>query len=626
LAVGAGILDLTASTVLLIAVRYGLLVVVAPIAALTLAFTVTRAVVSPVSTSYPAMRPGVSNGRRARDSGRLEPVTFDDARHDLEAWRAEFPDDPFGADAPLRRLLMGALPAERMAALEHDASRFGRAVVDTIGPASVRYEHRAHLPELARYDSIGRRIEAVRFDPDYHRAGAAVWQSGLVAHSGTPGRAYEQAVLLYLLSLEGEAGHACPAVCTIGLARALRRTADSAIRDRFLPPLLDTDYARAERGSQFLTEVQGGSDVGANATIARPGADGTYAITGEKWFCSVADAQQFLVTARVADGPAGTRGLGCFVIPRMIDGEPNGFVLRRLKEKLGTRGMASGEIDLDGARAWPIGPVENGFRTAAGIVLNTSRWMTAIGSAGMMRRAYLEASAYARHRRAFGRPIDEFPSTRATVADLRVMWLGALHLVFALTALEDRIDSSSADDEITVYHRFLVNATKYALSVDATAAARKAIEILGGNGTIEEFSVLPRLYRDSIVYESWEGTHNVLVAQVLTDLHRMPIVDIVAERIGEVLRTNATPVAAQAHAQLDDALRDMRHSITDTDFGARHFRTILDNVMTIARVAALLDGGEDVAAEHLLRTRLVSLNPLRDTGYAARVDALAAED
>ena len=99
--------------------------------------------------------------------------------------------------------------------------------------------------------------------------------------------------------------------------------------------------------------------------------------------------------------------------------------------------------------------------------------------------------------------------------------------MFALTELEDRIDAATADDEAVVYHRFLVNATKYALSVDATAAVRSAIEVLGGNGTIEDFSVLPRLYRDSIVYESWEGTHNVLVAQVLTDLNRLPIVDVV---------------------------------------------------------------------------------------------------
>ncbi len=214
---------------------------------------------------------GVDGGAGARiwETSR---VTFEDGRRDLEAWRTEFPDDPFGADAPLRALLDRALPADRVVALARDASRFGRAVIDTVGPACRRYEHRAHLPELERYDGIGNRVEAVRFDPDYHRAGAAIWQSGLVALSGTPGRAYEQATLLYLLSLEGEAGHACPAVCTIGLARALRRAADPEIRDRFLPPLLDPDYSHAQRGSQFLTEVQGGSDVGANATDRAPAA------------------------------------------------------------------------------------------------------------------------------------------------------------------------------------------------------------------------------------------------------------------------------------------------------------------------------------------------------------------
>ncbi len=110
--------------------------------------------------------------------------------------------------------------------------------------------------------------------------------------------------------------------------------------------------------------------------------------------------------------------LGSFVVPRELDGAPNGFALRRLKDKLGTRGLASGEIDFDGALAWPVGPVEHGFRTAVGIVLNTSRWMTAVGDAGMMRRAYLEAAAYAVHRQAFGQPIGAFPAVRRTLADM----------------------------------------------------------------------------------------------------------------------------------------------------------------------------------------------------------------
>lgn len=546
-------------------------------------------------------------------------MTFESARRDFEAWRQAFPIDPYEADAPLQALLARALPVERRQALETTARSFGRDVVGIVGPSAERYEDRAHLPQLARYDEFGRQVEKVRFDADYHIAGSVVWGSGLVAHSGAAGRAFEQATLLYLLSLEGEAGHACPAVCTIGLARALRRAASPEIRDRFLPPLLQIDYHQAERASQFLTEVQGGSDVGANETVAEPRGDVVYALRGEKWFCSVVDAQQFLVTARVAGAPVGTRGLGCFVMPRVLDGVPNGFNIRRLKEKLGTRGMASGEIDLDGAAAWPVGPVEHGFRTAVGIVLNTSRWMTAVGSTGMIRRSYLEASSYAMHRRAFGGPIIEFPAIRAILAELRTSWLGALHLVFALTEAEDAIDAGTADEETVLYHRFLVNATKYACSVAATTAVRHGIEVLGGNGTIEDFSILPRLYRDSIVYESWEGTHNVLVAQVLNDLRRLPILDVIAERLSGLCRSADAPAANLAHKNLDRILDETRRAFGDADYGARHFRRILDGIMAIARVAYLFQGKQQLAAEHVLG----NLDPDSDKTTDARIDALA---
>ncbi len=471
-----------------------------------------------------------------------------------------------------------------------------------VGPAAARYEQRLHLPELARYDAIGTRTESVVFDPSYDEAATAVWASGLVALSGTPGSAYEQATLLYLLSLEGEAGQACPATCTIGLARALRRAADPDVAERFLPSLIDPDHARADRGAQFLTEVQGGSDVGANVCRAEPSPDGTtYRITGEKWFCSVADADQFFLTARVAGGPAGTRGLGSFVVPRMIDGAPNGFSLRRLKDKLGTRGLASGEIDFDGAVAWPIGPVEHGFRTAVGIVLNTSRWMTALGDAGMMRRAVLEAVAYAHHREAFGRPVEEFPAVRRTLADMTATTAGALELAFALTGLEDAVDAGTADEADVVYHRFLVNVTKYVLSVQATDVVHSAIEILGGNGTIEEFSVLPRLYRDAIVYESWEGTHNVLVNQVLNDLRRLPIVEEVTRRLGGCLdRAPGSAVALTVRPLLGATLDAMRRSRDDPAFGDWHFRRVIDRIGILAEVVHLVEAGEEACAAQLL--------------------------
>ena len=543
-------------------------------------------------------------------------VTPERARLDLDAWRASRPADPYGADGELRALNRRYLDGNRLEALHRNAADFGRRVVEVVAPAAARYEQRAHLPELSRFDSVGRRVEQVQFDPAYHRAGEVVWNSGIVSYSGTAGGAFEQATLLYLLSLEGEAGHACPAVCSIGLARALRRRATDAVRDRFLPALLRTEYEQADRASQFLTEVQGGSDVGANACRAVPQPDGTYLLSGEKWFCSVADAAQFLVTARPEGAADGTRGLGCFVVPREIDDAPNGFSLRRLKDKLGTRGMASGEVDLDDAVAWPIGPVEEGFKTAVGIVLNTSRWMTAVGAAGMMRRAVLEATAYARYRRAFGQPIGSFPSIRETLAEMHMGWLGALHLTWLLTHLEDRIDAVTAGEADVLFHRFLVNATKYVTSVRATRIVRQGIEVLGGNGTIEDFSVLPRLYRDAIVFESWEGTHNVLVAQVLADLGRLPILDVVEAATVEMLAAADHDAARIARTALHETLERVAHCVDDPEFGAAHFRRLLDRLMLVMEIGVLLRDGTDrgmAAADLLARAQL-------DPGYRADDD------
>lgn len=213
------------------------------------------------------------------------------------------------------------------------------------------------------------------------------------------------------------------------------------------------------------------------------------------------------------------------------------------------------------------------------------------------------------------------PAVREIIADLRASWLGALHLVFALTALEDLVDAGDTGEETVLFHRFMVNAAKYACSVDASTAVRRGIGVLGGKGTIEEFSVLPRLYRDSIVYEAWEGTHNVLVAQVLTDLRRLPILDVVAGRLAGPCRTAGDPTAEQALAQLDRALAEARMAVDDPDHGARFFRHTLDRLMTVARAAYLLDGGEELAARHLLAA--LGPDPEPAAAVAARIDALA---
>jgi acyl-CoA dehydrogenase len=467
---------------------------------------------------------------------------------------------------------------------------FADVVTNVIDPAVAEAEQ--HPPRLGTDGEVA-------FHPAYHRAGKAVWASGIVGAD-----APEQAHLLYLLAHAGEGGHACPVVCTAGLVRALRAHASGELRERFLPPLLETDYDRAERGAQFLTERHGGSDVGANRVEAVPDGVG-WRLYGEKWFCSVADADQFLVTARPRGAPDGTRGIGCFLVARA----GGGFRIRRLKDKLGTRALATGEIEFEGARAYPLGSLEDGFRTAVG-VLNTSRWLNALGTTGLMRRAHLEASSFARERVAFGRRITDFPLVRENLAVLKAETDGSLASSLELTGVVDRIDRGEADEADVAWHRVLVNANKFVTSLAATKAVRRAIEALGGNGTIEDFSPLPRLYRDAIVFESWEGTHNVLCAQVLRDLGRLDAVDLVIERAGAS----------------DELAARLRRSVAEPEHGALHVRRQVSELVRALQVSKLR-ATEPASAELLERRHLLpGWNPEADADYPDLIDRVLEAD
>jgi acyl-CoA dehydrogenase len=542
----------------------------------------------------------------------------EDGRDALARWEAARPASFYEATPNLASALRARLGDDGLAEIEPRLRAFGEAVAQVVEPAVAAIERRRDLPALAPPDRI-------EFDPAYEQAGRAVWASGIL---GRP--AFEQAALLYLLAHAGEGGHSCPVVCTAGLIRALRSHGSTELRERFLPPLLETDYARCQRGAQFLTEVQGGSDVGANRVEAVPdgGEPGAWRISGEKWFCSVADADQFVVTARPRGAPEGTRGIGCFLVPRRAgDGSVNGFRLRRLKDKLGTRALATGEIEFAAALAYPIGALEDGFRIAAGTVLNTSRWLNALGSTGLMRRACLEAASFSRFRTAVGRPRAEFARVRGNLAAMQAEEQAALASTLELTALVDRIDAGTADEDDVVWHRILVNANKVVTSLAATRVVRRGIEALGGNGTIEDFSPLPRLYRDAIVFESWEGTHNVLCAQVLRDLVRLDAVDLVLGRVRRLVGTSAdTDLVAQSHKVLVEALADLeprlRRSVADRSAGALHIRRQLGTLVSAVQVACLLrQGNADAAAALHARRRLVrGYDPERDPDYPALVE------
>lgn len=564
-------------------------------------------------------------------------------RDRLLAWRAEGPTNYYEASPNLASVLDLRAGPERLAAMAPRLSEFGQALVDIVDPAVAEVERHHELPASLPYDGVGRTIEAVEFHPAHLRAGTAVWGSGLLAVAREQDGAFEQAALFYLLSHVGEGGQACPAVCTAGLARALSHRGSPALQERYLPGLTGTDYDRSLRGSQFLTEVQGGSDVGANTVAARPddAVEDAWRLSGEKWFCSVADADLFAVTARPEGAPGGTRGLGCFLVPRTLDGTtPNGFRIRRLKDKLGTRALASAEIEFDGAIGWPIGPLDEGFHIAVEELLNTSRWLNAVGATGIMHRAYLEASTFARYREAFGAPISTFPIVREQLAMMKIEEHAAMASTMALTALLARLDAGIADDRERSVHRFLVNANKYVTSIASTAVVHQGIELLGGNGTIEDFSPLPRLYRDSIVYESWEGTHNVLCAQVARDCTRLDLLGPVGDWIRSEL-AGAGELPGRTGPAVLDALerveRRFASSIAAGAPGAAGFRRRLGEIVRVVQGSCLLAEAavergtgrrakEAVAALFVRRYLMPGHDPDEDPDWRDLVDAaLGAE-
>lgn len=562
-------------------------------------------------------------------------------RRRLNAWETAKTDNFYIAWPLLRRVL------ERRHPGAHDDRRLlelGAAMAGPVDAAARENDLRFNLPRLERFNGIGERTEEIVFHPTTHIAGKPMWESGVIACMATPGQTWLQAGLFALMAHIGEGGHLCPVTCTAGMVRAIQQKGSDELKKRFLPGLLTADYDKRLWGSQFLTEVQGGSDVGASIVRATPADDvaGAFRLHGEKWFCSVADAPLWLVVARPDGAPEGTAGLASFLVPRHLDdGSPNGFALRRLKEKIGTRAMASGEIDFEGALAWPIGRLDEGFKIAVGIVLNTSRWMNALGNAGAMQRAWLEASAYARSRTAFGRTIGQYPLVRETLARMKTEAAATLVATMDIVDLVDAMDTGRASADDAHVFRLLVNANKYLASISGTAVVRDGIEILGGNGTIETFSVLPRLWRDAIVLESWEGAHNVLVMQILRDCAKLPLLDALGRHLAshlEAARALEADLADRIATAWTGARAAAERCVADPfGHGQLHMRRAVDRLMRVVQAALLAEqaaweraegrGGDETLAiaRHHVGLYLTATPPEDDPDFLARIDAVLGD-
>ena len=289
----------------------------------------------------------------------------------------------------------------------------------------------------------------------------------------------------YLYLQNGEAGVGCSLACTDGMVRALERLGDRPIHADVIRQIRESSAERYTHGAQFVTEIQGGSDAGANLLEARQHGE-QWTLHGRKWFCSNINADYFLVTGRPEGAEPGGRGVALFLVPAYLDEDRrvrNGYTIDRLKDKLGTCELATAEVTFAGAEAHPVGPLDRGLANVTSLVLVTSR-MACIGvAAAFLRRAERIATAYAGFRQAFGRRLAAFPLARETLEEIRSARERSLALLFELTRMWRAADQSGSETSTEALDfRYLLSLGKPVLTREATVLVHEAIMLLGGNG------------------------------------------------------------------------------------------------------------------------------------------------
>lgn len=425
--------------------------------------------------------------------------------------------DFYALDRGLQQLLALYLPAGVHARLEPHFKRLGILAggrLDELARIADQNE-----PVLHPRDRFGRDEDWIEYHPAYRELEAIAFgdfQFHAMSHrAGTLGLdAPMHPVAKYAfqyLFVQGEFGIMCPISVTDTSIYLLRKYASPELKAYLLPRMLSADPAVQWKGTQFMTEKAAGSDIGRVETVAR-NEGGTWRLTGEKWFCSHTDADVALMLARPEGAPAGTQGLALFALPRRLkDGSRNSYRIVRLKDKLGTRSMASGEIRLEGAVAYPVGRLDQGLKQMMDQV-NLSRLSHGVRAASMMRRCVNEALTVARHRVAFGKPIIEHPLLRRQLMKLIVPTEQALSMAMCAAAVMGKAGAGSTEAADAL--RILTPLVKFRACRDNVPVATGAMEVRGGNGYIEEW-VNARLVRDAQIGLLWEGTSNINALDVI---------------------------------------------------------------------------------------------------------------
>ena len=498
--------------------------------------------------------------------------------------------DTYTADRALSDAVERHTVPELLDEVHDELTALGR----TCGSAQVQAwgaQAEENPPRLRTHDRHGRRVDEVDFHPAWHRLLGKGVSAGLTTAWVRPGGHVRRAAA-FLLWTQVDAGNCCPLSMTHAAVPALRT--DPGLAAVWEPRLTSTVYDRELRPAgqkagallgMGMTEKQGGSDVRANTTSARALAeDGTYELTGHKWFCSAPMSDGFLVLGQAPEG------LTCFLVPRVLDdGSRNVFLLQRLKDKLGNRSNASGEVEFDGTWARRVGAEGRGVRTIIDMVAAT-RLDCVLGSAGLMRQAVAQAVHHCTYREAFGGKLVDKPLMRNVLADLALESEAATTLALRLAAAYD-----DGGEQERALLRIAVPAAKYWVTKRCAPVAVEAAECLGGNGYVEE-SGLPRLVRESPLNSIWEGAGNVQALDVLRALQREPhALNAYLQEVGK---------ARGADHRLDGAIKGLLTELADLAGIEGRARRLAERIALVLQGSLLVRYAPPEVADAFCASRL----------------------
>lgn len=464
-----------------------------------------------------------------------------------------------------------------------------------------------HGPVLHQRDRFGRDAQWIEYHPAYRELErAAFGEFGIHAMSIRPGilgwphkyPVTAKHAFTFLFN-QAEFGLGCPINVTDGCAKLLANFGSRELKGRYLGGLTSTDMSQLTQGGQFMTEKEGGSDVGTLTTRAVSEGD-HFRLFGEKWFCSNADAKVVMLLARPEGAGPGTRGVGLFLMPRVLDdGSPNHYRIVRLKDKLGTRSMASGEIKLEGAIAYAVGRLDRGFVQMAEMV-NSSRLSNGVKSTALMRRAYHDAMTVATSRVVFGKRIIDLPLGRRQLMKIMLATEQALSMSFLTADALDRAEAGSQDAAALL--RILTPTLKFRATRDARKVCGDALEMRGGIGYVEEFAT-SKLLRDAHLGSIWEGTGNIVA------------IDALKRAVGR--HGAEAALAADLHARLDDAAQ-VPQAWRD------ELRRLVDRAIGFAREVAA-DGGNEAEARRATSLLYHVASAVSLCWEAGRIDAMRGD-